>query len=32
MTYTEVGEKRNKFVAFDRSMTGSDWLDWEMSL
>lgn len=32
MTYNEVGEKRNKCVAFDSSMTGRDWLDWEMSL
>lgn len=31
-TYTEVKERRNKCVAFERSMTGSDWLDWEMSL
>lgn len=32
LTYNEVGEKRNKCVAFDSSMTGRDWLDWEMSL
>lgn len=31
-TYTWVKDKRNKCVAFDRSMTGSEWLDWEMSL
>lgn len=39
LTYSKVAEwgmngwrRRNKCMAFDRSMTGSDWLDWEMSL
>lgn len=30
LTYNKVEGKRNKCMAFDKSMTGSDWLDWEM--